>query len=74
MPTRYDKRIVFSNDSELYQSLIEKRNLKSIRHYGTGVLRYPTPEELKGITSIRHIWKTGDKFYKLAFQHYNSSL
>jgi|TARA_R100000808_G_C2154831_1_gene166242 hypothetical protein len=73
MTDRYDKRLILSNDDELYKKFIENRDLKSIRQYGTGMLKYPTVDEMKRMTRIRHIWKTGDRYYKLAIEHYGSA-
>jgi len=73
MPTRYDKRLILSNDDELYKKFIEKRDLKAIRQYGTGTLKYPTVEEMKRMTRVRHIWKAGDRYYKLSVEHYGSA-
>tara|TARA_R110000751_G_scaffold151992_1_gene256972 strand:- start:125 stop:469 length:345 start_codon:yes stop_codon:yes gene_type:complete len=73
MSTRYDKRLILSNDDELYKKFIENRNLKSIRQYGTGMLKYPTIAEMKKMTRIRHIWKAGDRYYKLSIEHYGSA-
>jgi len=73
MPTRYDNRLILLNKDELYMKFIEERNLKSIRQYGTGTLKYPTVDELKSITRVRHIWKTGDRYFKLAIKYYGSA-
>ena len=71
MPTRYDNRLILLNKDELYMKFIEERNLKSIRQYGTGTLKYPTVDELKSVTRVRHIWKTGDRYFKLAEEYYD---
>ena len=72
MPDRYDKRLVFTNDNELYDSLFEKKDVNYIRHYGTPEMSYPDPEEIRNLTRVRHVWRTGDRYYKLSIEYYNS--
>ena len=73
MPNRYDKRRIILNDDELYEKFMENRHMRNIRQYATGTLKYPTVEEMKRLTRVRYIWKAGDRFYKLAIQHYGSA-
>jgi len=73
MPTRYDKRKVFANTNKLYDNMFEERNVNLIRHYSTPEINYPSVDEIKSLTRIRHIWSTGDRYYKLAIQYYNSA-
>jgi hypothetical protein len=72
MTTRYDQRRIFLNKDGFYRKLLKKRHVKSIRHYGTGAMRYPTPVELRDIDKIKHVWATGDRYYKLSIKYYNS--
>ena len=72
MKNRYASRPLLLNDAEEYDHLLEKRGLKSIVQYGSGVLRYPTVEEIRNLTQVRHAWSSGDRFYKLAAQHYGN--
>jgi hypothetical protein len=73
MPTRYDNRQIFLNTNELYENTFEERNVNSIRHYDTAEFAYPNVSEIKGLTSVNHIWKTGDRYFKLAIQYYGSA-
>ena len=73
MPKRYDRRKVFLNDNELYEKTMEERNINSIRHYATAEFDFPTTQEIKNLTRVRHIWKTGDRYYKLAIEYYSSA-
>lgn len=73
MPTRYDRRRVLTNTNELYEKTLEERNVNSIRHYSTPEMSFPSVEENKNLTKIRHIWKTGDRYFKLAIEYYNSA-
>lgn len=73
MLDRYRDRIVGVNDSETYNKFIEDRNLKLLRQFLTPYFVYPTPDELKKVDIREHIWKTGDRFYKLANTYYGDS-
>jgi hypothetical protein len=73
MPTRYDRRRVLTNTNELYEKTLEERNVNFIRQYSTPEMSYPTVEEIKNLTRVRHIWKTGDRYFKLAIEYYNSA-
>ena len=72
MSNRYDNRLIFKNDNELYTSLLETRGVDSINHYSSPVLHYPDLNTLKSLTRIRHTWSAGDRYYKLAHQYYGS--
>lgn len=73
MPTRYDRRKIFLNRNELYEKTLEERSIKSIRHYSTPEIDYPTVQETKDLTKVRHVWRVGDRYYKLAIQYYDSA-
>ena len=66
-------KYTFVNNKNLYTNYFRDRNLKSIRQYSTATLKYPTAEELADITMRKHIWKQGDRFYKLALEYYGSA-
>jgi hypothetical protein len=70
MGTRYDNRLVLTNDTEEYQKVLEQRGVKRIRQYSTPKLRNPTPQEITKLQRVQHIWSTGDRYYKLAAQYY----
>ena len=73
MVSRYEKRILFRNKNELYESLFEKRNIKHIRHFNTPTLRYPRPAEIANLQQIVHTWTVGDRYYKLADRYYGNA-
>ena len=73
MPTRYDRRRVLTNTNQLYEKTLEERNVNSIRHYSTPEMSFPSVGENKSLTKVRHIWKTGDRYFKLAIEYYNSA-
>ena len=67
---RYDNRVKRFNRAELYFELLQKRGVKQIHQYLTPQLHTLSASERAGITTTKHIWKTGDRFYKLAHQYY----
>ena len=69
--SRYDDRKIFENDVEMYQSFCEQRGKKSIVHYATPELTYPTVEQTASLQLIGHVWQLGDKLYKLADSYYS---
>lgn len=73
MATRYGKRKVFRNQNELYEQTLDERNVEFIRHYATPKMMAPTVAEMKDLTRVRHVWKTGDRYFKLAIQYYDSA-
>tara|TARA_R100000808_G_C2034619_1_gene76913 strand:+ start:151 stop:492 length:342 start_codon:yes stop_codon:yes gene_type:complete len=66
-------RETIENLEEQYDSIIGKRGRPFIQQYLTKRLKYPSDAELQNITTIRHVWKVGDKFWKLAQTHYGDS-
>ncbi|SRR3990167_935779 len=70
MAGRYDNQVVSINDNENYKKIFRDRGVNFIRMFRTQVLKHPTTEEIADLDIIGHIWKTGDRFYKLAHEHY----
>jgi|7_EtaG_2_1085326.scaffolds.fasta_scaffold01685_4 hypothetical protein len=66
-------RVYFRNVHSRYHDLLIRKKLSGINQWTTPVTATPTSEQLRGITEIRHIWKTGDRFYKLANEYYGNS-
>jgi hypothetical protein len=73
MPTRDNKRIIRINDDEMYDEIFEERDVKQIRQYMTAEIGYPTTAQKLSLNSVNHIWKLGDRFYKLSYEHYGDS-
>ena len=72
MTSRFDDRTVYRNNNEMYESILDARDVPFIRQYGTPRTRYPSPQQMAELQTLQHIWKTGDRFYKLASQYYVS--
>ena len=70
MPYRNQDRDIFINDDKLYSNFLRDRGLKSIKHLGKLRLNSLSQEELSDLTILDHVWKTGDKYYKLALRYY----
>jgi nucleoid-associated protein YgaU len=68
--SRYGKTQILINDNEYYRSLVRKRGVNAIKQYATPVLKNPTIEERSQLAKTTHIWKYGDRFYKLSNQYY----
>ena len=73
MANRYRDRIIFKNKLSSYRSVFEKRGVRAIDQYATGRLTYPTSEQIAKLTITKHVWKTGDHYYKLAHKFYGDS-
>tara|TARA_R110002020_G_scaffold19894_3_gene68218 strand:- start:1512 stop:1850 length:339 start_codon:yes stop_codon:yes gene_type:complete len=73
MGNRYNNKTVFRNQSEAYENILEERQVPYIRQYGTPQMASPTPAQRGDLVRIQHIWKVGDRFYKLALKYYNDA-
>lgn len=68
---RYNKYKTLNNTSDYYKPLREIRNKsKALKHYETPIIHNPTVAERASLKTTSHIWKYGDRFYKLADQYY----
>ena len=74
MTSRYENRDTIVNDSEIYKNspIFKNRRKNFIRQYKTANLRYPTEDELDRLSIVNHIWKVGDRFWKLANTYYGN--
>jgi|TARA_Y100000296_G_scaffold1924_1_gene2128 hypothetical protein len=67
---RYNKYRILNNSSKYYAPLRESRGIKNIRHYETPQLNNPTVAQRSRLMTTSHIWKYGDRYYKLANKYY----
>jgi len=67
---RYKAFKKFKNNAKYYSYLREKRKLRIINHYETPLLKHPSVTERSQILADTHIWKFGDRLYKLADKYY----
>jgi len=70
---RNEKRVLLLNKNRLYKRRMDEKNLNFIRQVSTLKLNTVTSEDISDLTVVDHIWKTGDKLYKLANQYYGNN-
>mgnify|MGYP003114007940 CR=1 FL=1 len=70
MSNRYNKSKTFINTDETYEEVFEDRGVNDIPQYATRVFRQLTPAQRRTIKTEKYVWKTGDKYYKLASKYY----
>ena len=73
MPDRYENRVVFANSDPLYKSFLQTRRLSRVNHYNTPVFAGLTDDQMSSLDVVSHIWKVGDRFYKLADEFYDDA-
>lgn len=71
MTSRYDNRDLLFNFGEKYRQILKNRNVKSITQFSTPSLKFPTVKEMGNLQVVGHLWKLGDRFYKVADKYYN---
>tara|TARA_R100000152_G_C6773097_1_gene200287 strand:- start:1429 stop:1791 length:363 start_codon:yes stop_codon:yes gene_type:complete len=69
---RYDSSDVVKNNHKMYKKYLEEtRGLsRGIAQLKTQSFRYPTVREISTLSLTTHIWKVGDRYSKLAHEHY----
>ena len=70
MASRYNNAIPFINGKELYEEVLEDRDVNYIEQYRTGILTHPTIQQRSRLQTVQHVWKLGDRFHKLANKYY----
>ena len=70
---RYTYREKLRNSKRMYKEQMDKRNVRFIEHYGSPNMSYPNDSQLRKITTLKHVWRHGDRYYKLAHKHYGKS-
>ena len=69
---RYNNQNVFVNSKEAYERYLKKtRGMKEITQFNTPKFKYPTNVDRAQFNSIKHIWTTGDRYFKLASKYYS---
>jgi nucleoid-associated protein YgaU len=71
--SRYTNKRKIVNASEYYAPLRRSRGLRAIVQYETLMLHNPTVSQRTSLKTNTHIWKYGDRYYKLANQYYGDS-
>jgi hypothetical protein len=67
---RHGTENLIENTEELYEEFLERRGIPKIVHYRSP--RWPklTARVRRSFSRQKHVWKMGDKYYKLANQYY----
>jgi nucleoid-associated protein YgaU len=72
--SRYVDRLVGLNSDPMYHKQFEARGVRAIEQYHTAEFSYPSSHDIAlRLQSIPHIWKVGDRFFKLAHHHYGDA-
>jgi len=77
--SRYTQRIKNLNDpkeqtaTEIYQEIIYNRNIKKVVQYTSPSFPELTVDRRQSVVYDSHIWKRGDRLYKLAAQYYGDA-
>ena len=71
MASRYRNRTKVTNNLNFYSEFFEERKVNLINQYTTPQIPFMTAEDRGKIGAIPHIWGIGDRYYKLASQHYD---
>ena len=67
---RHGKEDTFINTKQFYEEFFDKRGINRIKQYPTPKFPPLTIRMRRKFTSTRYIWKTGDKYFKIANQFY----
>jgi hypothetical protein len=70
---RFDNRVIFRNISTVYQETFVNKNLNFINQFNTAEFRDLSSGDIASLNTRTHIWKTGDKFFKLAYDSYGTT-
>ena len=70
MYNRYINRPIRINDLEFYKEFLEQRKIRQLTQYLTPIIPELTFQRKRSLDTTKHIWKVGDKLYKLASTHY----
>ena len=65
---KFLKKDVFLNDSIQYDEILEKKQTDYIRQYSTAFFSNTMVKDEYSFNE--HVWKRGDKLYKLAYDYY----
>tara|TARA_Y100000296_G_C5146830_1_gene244196 strand:+ start:116 stop:454 length:339 start_codon:yes stop_codon:yes gene_type:complete len=66
-------RKLFSNIHTIYKDVLRRKKISRINQWSTPTTKQITSAREAGIFEITHIWKTGDRYYKLANKYYGNS-
>jgi len=70
--SRNANRRVFRNRDRKYLDIFKRKKRIGLLQWTTPFNRRISPSNKAAIFEISHIWKTGDRYYKLAEQYYGN--
>ena len=73
MTRRYDSKQVLENSEDTYEEVFENRGVPYVRQYGSPNMTHLTVDQIRELQRLGHVWKTGDRFYKLAYKYYGEA-
>ena len=68
--SRYEGRTKAANTNEMYKDYFDRKGQKFFKQYVTGMLSYPSEQQIERLDLIYHTWGMGDRYDKLASVHY----
>ena len=71
MSNRYRNRRVVKNNRNLYNDFFAERNINHISQYDTPKIPYLDVDVRTKCSSVTHLWRLGDRYYKLADRYYD---
>ena len=69
--SRYESRDLFLNDHPAFEIYLRDRGVKFIRQYSSPAGSYPTIEQIQTLSLVSHIWRSHDRYDRLAERFYN---
>ena len=63
-----NKKLIFSTEENQKRDLLEEKGIERIQQYTT--VSSIDLTKIEGVRTINHVWKTGDRYFKLANQYY----
>ena len=67
---RNDSKTIIFNDSTIYEDIMKERNVPFIEHYRSYSMVSPSVRQMAELQIDKHVWSTGDKYWKLAEHSY----
>ena len=70
---RYLNRPIRLNNEEFYEEFFTQRGIRQLNQYLTPNFPKLTTDRKMALETVDHVWKVGDKLYKLAAKYYGDS-
>ncbi len=71
---RYDGREIFHNAHPMYRKkFMDRRGAPIVKQYTSPTFTYPDVADMADLTLQPHVWKMGDRLYKLSYTYYETA-